>query len=111
MLMILGDHPDCSQTELAEKLEISAAAVTVSLKKLERGGYIRRQCNEDDNRVNHVIITEKGREAIDMSKDFFHGIEIAAFHGFEEEELVQLENFLCRILENEDKIGKDIQRD
>ena len=64
MLMILGKHPDCSQSAIAEKLEISPAAVAVSLKKLEKAGYISRQCDEADNRMNHVVVTPKGKEVI-----------------------------------------------
>ena len=100
LLMILGKHPDCSQTTLAEKLEISPAAVAVSLKKLERSGYISKQCNEEDNRENHVVVTEKGREAIDKSVMYFQEIEDALFDGFSEEELEQYMIFFKHFIEN-----------
>jgi DNA-binding MarR family transcriptional regulator len=39
ILMILSENPDgCSQTCLAEKLEISTAAVAVAIKKMEADG-------------------------------------------------------------------------
>ena len=57
LLMILGKHPDCSQTAIAEKMDISPSAVAVTLKKLEKGGYISRQCHQHDNRVNEVVVT------------------------------------------------------
>ncbi len=100
MLMILGKHPDCFQTELAEKLDISPAAVAVTLKKLERAGYISRQCSPEDNRMNHVVMTDKGKEAIDVSLAYFREIEDAMLMGFSREEMALLENFFQRIIEN-----------
>lgn len=112
LLMMLGKHPESSQTELAEKLEISPAAVAVSLKKLEKAGYIIRQSTESDNRVNHVTITEKGRAAIDRSVVCFKELEGAFFEGFDEEELIFLENFLKRMIKNgEDYYQKMKQED
>ena len=100
LLMILGKHPDCSQTELAERLEISSAAVAVSLKKLEKSGFISRQCQENDNRVNQVVITEKGWEIIDQSVQYFKEMENAFLSDFSEEELKQLQSFLERMIKN-----------
>ena len=99
LLMILGKHPDCSQTELAERLEISPAAVAVSLKKLEKSGFISRQCQENDNRVNQVVITE-GWKIIDLSTQYFKEMENAFSSDFSEEELKQLQSFLERMIKN-----------
>ena len=52
-----------SQKELACHFDISPAAVTVTLNRLECGGYITRSNPEGDNRSNRIAITEKGREA------------------------------------------------
>lgn len=100
LLMILGRNPDCSQTAIAEKMEISPSAVAVTLKKLEKGGYISRQCHEQDNRVNEVVVTEKGQKAIHESILCFQEIEAAILEGFSEEELEQLKDFLQRMIKN-----------
>ena len=54
MLMTLSDCPVTSQVELANILEVSAATVAVSLKKLEKGGYIQKTQQEQDSRVRFV---------------------------------------------------------
>lgn len=100
LLMLLGRHPDCSQTAIAEKMEISPPAVAVTLKKLEKGGYISRQCHEEDNRVNEVVVTEKGRQAISESIACFQEIEAAILEGFSGEEMEQLSGFLQRMIAN-----------
>ena len=67
LLMELYRNPNCSQVGLAEKFDVSAAAIAVSLKKLEKGGYITRLADEADNRINQVSVTEKGKEVIHKS--------------------------------------------
>ncbi len=103
LLMMLGENPDISQTMLAEKLEVSPAAVAVSLKKLEKSGYIARQCSEDDNRINRVVITEKGQDVIEKSINYFKEMDRTFFEGFSEEEKNQFENMLERITTNSEK--------
>ncbi|MBD5548473.1 MAG: MarR family transcriptional regulator [Lachnospiraceae bacterium] len=100
LLMFLGKHLECSQTELAEKMDISPAAVAVSLKKLEKGGYINRQCNADDNRANQVEVTDKGKRAIDVSICYFQEIEAAMFKNFSSLEMEELRHYLERIIQN-----------
>lgn len=100
LLMLLGKHPDCSQTELAEKMDISPAAVAVSLKKLEKGGYINRQSHAEDNRINHVEVTGKGQEAISVSIQYFKEVESAMLKDFSLEEMERLKNYLERIIQN-----------
>ena len=100
MLMNLGKHPDCSQTAIAEKMDISPSAVAVTLKKLEKGGYISRQCHQQDNRVNEVVVTKKGEQAICESILCFQEIEAAVLEGFSEEEKARLCDFLQRMIRN-----------
>lgn len=100
LLMMLGKHQDCSQTAIAEKLDISSAAVAVSLKKLEKAGYITRQSDAEDCRMNHVVVTDKGKEAIHKSILYFQEIEDAIYEGFSEEELEQCMVFFVRMIDN-----------
>lgn len=97
MLMNLGRNPDCSQNELAARLDITPAAVTTTIKKLERGGYITRIVCEEDNRVNRIRVTEKGQEIITQSIAIFDEVEAQALRGFSKEEIEQFEGFVKRI--------------
>ncbi len=100
LLMNLGKNPGCSQTQLAEHMGISTAAVTTSLKKLEKGGYIVRQMSHDDNRVNQPEITEKGEQVIKQSIQIFQQIDRDMYAGFSKEELNILQGYYERILQN-----------
>lgn len=100
LLMHLGRCPGCSQARLAEIMEISPAAITNSLKKLEKGGYITRQMNREDNRVNQPEITPKGLAVIEQSRHIFQEIDRGMYAGFTEQELCQLQEFYGRIIQN-----------
>lgn len=100
LLMHLGKDPDCSQSELAARLDISPAAVAVSLNKLEKGGYIERKTNADDHRSNRLTITSKGEHIIQNSLQFFDDIDRGMFEGFSREEMEQFRVYLKRAHQN-----------
>ena len=52
--------------QIAQILEIDAAAITRHLKKLEEGGYVRKRRNEDNNREVLVEITQFSISKIDQ---------------------------------------------
>lgn len=100
LLMYLERNPHVSQTHLARALNISTAAVTMSLKKLEAEGYITRSIDEKDNRYNQVEITQKGSEIICQSFKIFQEVDKNTFEGFSREEIEMLYGYLSRMHEN-----------
>lgn len=101
MLMIVSDTDgDLSQTYLAEKLEISTAAVAVTLKKMETDGYILRKTNTADSRFNTIALTEKGAKIVELSKSRFNAIDEAIFEGFSVQEMAQFNVYMDRIQAN-----------
>lgn len=100
ILMMLSKDNGISQTEIAKEQDCSTAAVAVSLKKLEQGGYIKRVVNQEDNRFNEVAITEKGNAVVKQSIDIFLKCDELMFEGFSEQELDELEGYLERIRTN-----------
>ena len=101
MLMILSDSDDnSSQTSLAEKLEISTAAVAVMLKKMEGEGYILRKPSESDSRFNAIELTPKGSEIVENSKKAFSAIDASLFDEFNNEEMKILNEFIDRLQKN-----------
>ena len=89
-----------SQKDIAEHFEISPAAVAVSLKKLEAGGYIVRKTSDNDSRYNEIEITEKGKEIVDFSHSIFEDIDNKTFKGMSEEEKQTLVLLLDKVTNN-----------
>ena len=77
--MEISRNPNASQNDIARQMDISAATVAVALKKLESGGYISKEVDEEDNRLNKITITEKGNKVVEQSKQIFEMIE--SFQG------------------------------
>lgn len=100
LLMQIAHHPKSSQIEIAERLDISPAAVAVSLKKLEKGGYIKKDLDTTDNRINQIEVTEKGKYVVEKSHLIFEEIEKTIFEGFTEEEIEKTGELLERIYQN-----------
>ena len=98
-----GDSdPECqchAQRDLAQLLHISPAAVATSLKSLEKGGYIRREPGQDARR-NRVLLTDKGREAVEGCRTAFESVSRRMLNGFSQAEQEQLQSFRRRMLAN-----------
>ncbi len=106
-LMVLARNEFQSQVELAKALEVSTATLAVSLKKLEKEGYIIKTVREGDSRVNFVTLTRKGKEVVKSSWEIFETIDGKAVEGFSEDELVQFRGFLKRVYENLQQIDEE----
>lgn len=89
-----------SQRDLAETLNITPAAVAVTLKKLEKNGLVGRKMAEKDNRYNEVVLTEKGKKIVKESYKVFKYADEKMFDGFSMEELDTFEGYLNRIKDN-----------
>lgn len=100
MLLTINFNGNISQKELAKRMEISPAAVTVTLKKLEAQGFIERAQSEDDSRVNNITVTEKGRDIICQTGAIFEEVDEKTFAGFSEEELEEFLSYLRRVSSN-----------
>ena len=93
ILMILARHDKLpSQKELAEYLNVTPAAITIALKKIENDGYVEKTLGQD-NRYNELRITGKGRELVKKTRKIFTEADESMFVGFTDEELTV--GFLC----------------
>lgn len=96
-----GEAGRCpAQRELAQALHISPSAVANSLKSLEKGGYIRREPGEGDARRNQVLLTDKGRRAVEGCQQAFEAVSRQMLAGFTPQEKEQLLSFRRRMLQN-----------
>ncbi len=101
MLMLIARSDETnSQRELAEAMNISPAAVTATLKALEKAGCVERNMSEGDNRRNTVRITEEGLRTVAESRRMFDAMDQAALKGFSEQEIAELTGLLRRIADN-----------
>ncbi len=69
VLARLARRPGCTQTELAEMMEVERATAGRLLDRLEDNGLVRREADPDDRRVRRVFPTDLAvREQTQMRK-------------------------------------------
>ncbi len=94
ILRFLVHEDGVTQIDIARDAHFTAPTISVTLKKMEKEGLIRRRTDKNDTRCSRVFITEKGRE---LEGKFFEKImdcEEVLARGLSEEE----EETLCRLL-------------
>ena len=95
---------DISQKEIAAHFNVSAAAIAVTLKALEKEGYIKRVADEVDTRKNLVSITEKGKEVIKETKSVYSDVDTKMLEGISSEEMDVFAHCLDVMADNLDKM-------
>lgn len=74
ILSVLSQRDGDTQLDLVQRSGLQAPTISITLRRMEREGLVRRVTDENDLRKSHVFITEKGRckaqEAENASKEF-----------------------------------------
>ena len=98
--MHIAKNGACTQNHIAEAMEVSAATVAVSLKKLEKGGYIEKRISPEDGRSNLIALTVKGEDVVQQSKTLFEEVDRQMFEMISEEQQEELHVFLDKVINN-----------
>ena len=99
-LMHIAKYGACTQNHIAEAMEVSAATVAVSLKKLEKGGYIEKRISESDGRSNLIALTVKGEEVVQKSCRMFEEVYEKMFDTLTEEQQKQFHEYMEQVINN-----------
>lgn len=100
LLFLVRETPGITPAQLAKRMDIAPASATISLKRLEAAGLLRREPDPNDGRVVHVTLTPAGEEMDDrcrQGKDF--AVE-SMFLGFSPDDLNTLSALLSRMQQN-----------
>lgn len=94
-----------SQKQIAERFDVTPAAIATSLKKMEKNGLIERKSSEADNRVKVITVSEKGRELLEKTRMIFKQIDDAMFDGVSESEHSEMKRIFAIMTDNLLNIG------
>ena len=100
LLSCLLDKGSISQGELCRTLQVSAAAVAVSLRRLEQQGMIMRLKNPSDLRGKLLHLTPLGVKTAKDIRSALIRVQEQAIQDFSPEEMACLLNYLTRIVSN-----------
>lgn len=100
LLMVLARHDGLTHSEIAERLEISAAAATKVIKRMERGDYVERRSDPADERLSRVYLKDSGRAVMARIHAAFGRMDAAMLAGFDDRERECLQDYLARMHSN-----------
>lgn len=89
-----------SQKELAQKIKIQPATITVMLKRMEKAQIVERKVDTNDQRIIRVYLTEEGKRIAQEAKEIINEIGKECFANFTQEEEVILRRLLLQIKDN-----------
>jgi MarR family transcriptional regulator, transcriptional regulator for hemolysin len=81
----LAQQPGCTQSDLAERLQMEKITISRQAGRLVRAGWIERRDHADDGRAYHLHVTRKARpiiarltdRAAQMRTEYFDGVSPA----------------------------------
>ncbi|MBY0754628.1 MarR family transcriptional regulator [Clostridium sardiniense] len=100
LLYALYDEDGLSQKEIAEKLHLKPATITVMIKRLEKAGFIKKVADENDQRISRIHLTEKGISSCVDLKSMVKQIDDICLHNFTDDDINSLKILLERIQTN-----------
>ena len=97
-LMALGP---ISQSELADRLSITAPTAARLVDRMERDKWVRRRPDADDGRVNRIVGTSKAHGIWDrLSRVVGRQVMAQAYKGVHPSELETVKRVLARVRTN-----------
>lgn len=86
--------------ELAKELGVSCATASVSVKRMEKAGFIIKKEDKDNARIVRLYPTEKAKSAPEKTREKMDSMEAVIKKGMTEEEQKQLAILLEKAIRN-----------
>ena len=100
ILQYLNAFPDLNQKEIADLVFKDNASLTRMIDLMVNKQFLKRSMNTEDRRRFKIEITPKGKEVLNKLEPLIADNRKKAFSGITEEELIQLDITLNKILSN-----------
>jgi DNA-binding MarR family transcriptional regulator len=100
LLRLVSEEPGLSQKEIAKKLNIQPPTVAVSIRRLEKAGWLERGSDSDDKRISRVYISEAGSQLVKEINMTSKEIDNWVFKGISEAEMCLLKRILIQLIQN-----------
>ncbi|MGN1123735.1 MAG: MarR family winged helix-turn-helix transcriptional regulator [Eubacterium sp.] len=86
--------------ELAKRLDISCATASVSIKRMEKSGYIIKKADKSDARIIRLYPTEKAKEKNDSIRYHMDALDETIKKGMTDDEIGLLSDLLEKAINN-----------
>lgn len=108
IILALLENEGITVGEIARQLDVTPATVSVSVKRLEKAGFVKKQSDEANARITKLYLTEKGRAVPDRIKDRMDSQEKYITMGLSDDEKNMFSDMLDKVIDNmKNKEGLD----
>lgn len=108
IILLLKHNEGLTVGQIAEAIGVATATASVSVKRMEKAGFLVRRSDECDARITKLYLTEKGYYATEHIKEKMDALEQIMAKGLTEEEKLLLSDLMDRIIDNFNEQDGDI---
>ena len=69
VIRIISQCKPCAMRDIANEIHLTLGSVTQIIDKLEQKKYVQRKRAKTDRRVVHAVLTGKGQQLLELSRD------------------------------------------
>ncbi|MBQ2754801.1 MAG: winged helix-turn-helix transcriptional regulator [Clostridia bacterium] len=100
IIEFLLERPGSTQVEIANKLMVTPASITLTTKRMEKQGLITKEVDRDNLRCKKLFATELAEELYNTNIKIFRKVDRILFEGLPESTISQLNQNLNTAVEN-----------
>ncbi len=94
------ENEGITSSKLAEITGVSAATMSVSVKRMEKAGFIIKKPDEKDARIMHIYPTDKAKAVPENTRKKMNEIETIIKRGLDDDKAIEFANYLQRAIDN-----------
>jgi MarR family transcriptional regulator for hemolysin len=110
VLLHLARRPGCTQSDLADAMQMQKITVSRHANNLERGGWIERRDHADDARAYHLYLSRKAEPLIEKLAAVAEQLRQEYMDGLSDARRAALINDLLHIKSNLVRLDADARR-
>lgn len=100
IIMMLEREGCATVSQIADEMRTTAATVSVSIKRLEKAGFVEKRPDESDGRITKIFLTSKALAVTKRIKQKMDNAEETLTSGLTQEEKYILSDLLDKMIDN-----------
>ena len=100
IIMMLERVGCATVSQIAEEMRTTSATASVSIKRLEKAGFVEKLPDESDARITKIYLTDKALAVTQRIKSKMDEAEESLTQGLTQEEKYQLSDLLDKVVDN-----------
>ena len=100
IIMMLERVGCATVSQIAEEMRTTSATASVSIKRLEKAGFVEKRSSESDARITKIYLTDKALAVTQRIRSKMDEAEESLTQGLTQEEKYQLSDLLDKVVNN-----------